>query len=289
MREFKLITDSCCDLSSEMINRYDIGYIGLVCKIEEEELIEDFGKSISYKEFYKRLSNGAMASTSQINPNRFYHEFEKYVRDGMDILYLAFSSALSGTYNSALIAKEEILDQYPGARIEIVDSKAASSGQGLLLYLAAKSKEQGKNIDEVKEEIIKNRKRLYHFFSVKDLKHLERGGRISKSTAIIGNALNIKPLLYVNENGELKSLTKVRGEKKVLKELIRKIEENIDGNEISEIFISHSDSDLVDDLCALINEKFKVNTIITNYIGVVIGSHTGQGTIAVYFLGKEKE
>lgn len=288
MREFKLITDSCCDLSSEMIQKYNIGYLGLVCNIDGKEIVEDFGESLSYKEFYKKLSNGSMATTGQVNPQRFYDEFEKYVKDGIDVLYIGFSSALSGTYNSALMAKEELLEKYPNARIEVVDSKAASCGQGFLVYLAAKYKEQGKTIDEVKEYVMDNRKKLYHFFSVDDLKHLERGGRIGKGTAVVGNMLNIKPVLYVNEKGELKSLTKVRGKKKVVRELVRNMEENIDGNELDTVFISHSESDLVDDLCNLIKEKFKVKEIIINYIGVVIGSHTGQGTIAVYFIGKEK-
>lgn len=289
MRRFKLITDSGCDLSYEIINSLNIGYLGLECDLDGRKIIEDGGQSLHYKEFYEKLLNGIMPRTSQINPTRFFREFEKYLSKNIDILYIAFSSGLSGTYNSALVAKEELLEEYPGANIVIIDSKAASSGQGVLVYFAAKLKEEGKCISEITQYIEESKKRLYHFFTVKDLRYLERGGRISSTSAIVGSMLNISPILTVTEDGFLKSIGKVRGKRKVLKELVENINKNINEVNINTVFISHADNDkAVEILSALIKEKFNVKEIIVNYMGLAVGSHTGQGAIGVYFLGKRK-
>lgn len=290
MRKFKLITDSGCDLSHEIINSLNIGYLGLECDLEGRKIIEDGGENLSYKNFYEKLRKGVMPKTSQINPQRFSQEFEKYISSDYDILYIAFSSALSGTYNSALIAREELLEKYPESNITIIDSKAASSGQGLLVFMAAKLKSEGKNIDEIVQYIEQNKKRLYHFFTVKDLRHLERGGRIRTTSAIVGSVLNINPVLTVNEEGALESIGKIRGEKKVLKELVKNIEKNASGINMDILFISHADNNKdVEYLCNLIKEKFNIKDIIVNYMGLAVGSHTGQGAFGIYFLGKERE
>lgn len=289
MRQLKIITDSGCDLSYELINSLDIGYLGLSCDLEGRKIIEDAGQSFSYKEFYKELRNGAMSKTSQVPPMSFSEEFEKWIHEDYDILYIGFSSALSGTCNSALIAREELLEKYPECNIRIIDSKAATSGQGLLVYMAAKLKEEGRNIDEIAEFIEDSKKRLYHFFTVKDLKYLVRGGRISTTSAILGQVLNINPILKVSEEGTLEFMEMVRGDRKVLKGLVKNIEKNINDVNIDSIFISHADNDeAVQILCKLINEKFNVKNIIVNYMGLVIGSHTGYGAVGVYFLGKER-
>lgn len=286
MREFIIITDSGCDLSYQTITSLGVGYLGLQCDLDGDKLIEDGGKRLNYKEFYKKLLEGALPKTSQINPTRFIKEFEKYIYKNYDILYIAFSSALSGTYNSSLIAKDELLEKYPEANITIVDSKAASSGQGLLVYIASKLKESGRLIDEIVSIIEENKKQLYHFFTVKDLKYLERGGRITATAAIIGSMLNIYPTLTVSKQGTLEVIGKVRGEKKVIKELFNKICENSSETAIDTIFISHADNEkAVEHLCKLIREKFNVKNIIINYMGLAVGSHTGQGAIGVYFLG----
>jgi DegV family protein with EDD domain len=289
MRKFKLITDSGCDLSYKIISSYNVGYLGLECNLEGTNIIEDGGQTLDYTEFYKKLLNGAMPKTSQITPTRFSQEFENHLNKDYDILYIAFSSALSGTYNSALIAREELLERYPGFNITIVDSKAASSGQGLLVYMAAQLKEAGKNIDEIAKYLEECKKRLYHFFTVKDLRHLERGGRISAASALVGSMLNINPVLTINKEGTLESIGKVRGEKKILKELVKNVEENLSELNIDTMFISHADNDkAVEYLCNLIKDRFNVKNIIVNYMGLAIGSHTGQGAVGVYFLGKEK-
>lgn len=289
MKKFKIITDSACDLSYEIINSLDIGYLGLSCDLEGRKIIEDAGQSLSYIEFYERLRNGAMSKTSQVPPISFSEEFEKWISKDYDILYIGFSSALSGTCNSALIAREEILEKYPECNIRIIDSKAATSGQGLLVYMAAKLKEQGKDINEIAQYVEESKERVYHFFTVKDLKYLERGGRISTTSAIFGKVLNIKPILTVSEEGTLEFMEMVRGEKKVLKQLVKNIEKNINNENIDTIFISHADNDeAVQYLCKLIKEKFNVKDIIINYMGLVVGSHTGYGAVGVYFLGKER-
>lgn len=289
MKQFKIITDSGCDLSEEIIKDLDLGYIGLICDLEGNHIIEDCGKSLTYKDFYTKLSNGAMPKTSQVNPNRFYNEFDKYLSDGYDILYISFSSALSGTYNSSLIAKENLIEKYPEANITIIDSKSASGGHGLLVFEAAKQKQEGKSIEDIVNFIENIKNKLYCYFTVKDLKHLERGGRISSSAAMLGSILNINPILEVTDKGTLENIGKIRGEKKVLKELINKIDENLGSEKLTDIFITHADNDnAVEYICDLLKEKYSPENIYVNYIGLVIGSHTGQGSIGVFFLGQER-
>lgn len=289
MNKFKIITDSGCDLSYEMINDLNLGYIGLICDLDGNHIIEDCGRTLSYKDFYNKLSNGAMPRTSQINPSTFYNEFEKYLIDGYDILYIAFSSELSGTYNSSLIARDELLEKYTNSKITIIDSKSASGGQGLLVYEAAKQKQDGKTIEEIVMHIEMLKNRLYSFFTVKDLKHLERGGRISSAAAMVGSILNINPILEVTNNGTLENIGKVRGEKKALKELVNKLDENMGNTSLKEIFITHSDNEKgADYVCKLIKEKYNPEKIYINYIGLAIGSHTGQGTVGIFFLGAKR-
>lgn len=289
MKRFKIITDSGCDLSYDNISSLDIGYLGLVCTINDKEIIEDCGRSISYEDFYNSILQKDIPKTGQINPARFYNEFEKYVKEDIAILYISFSSALSGTYNSSLIAKNEILEKYPNGDISIVDSKAASSGQGLIVYKAAKLRDEGKTKAEVVKWIEDNKGKVHHYFSVSDLKHLERGGRVSPTSAVIGTMLNIKPILHVNKEGKLILLSKVRGENKVLRELFNKIEENISSKGIDNVFISHADNEeKAKELERMIKEKYGVQEIIINYMGLAVGSHTGKGAIGVYFMGGEK-
>ena len=289
MNKFKIITDSGCDLSYEMIKKLDLGYIGLICDLEENRIVEDCGKSMSYKDFYNKLSKGAMPKTSQINPNTFYSEFDKYLSTGHDILYISFSSQLSGTYNSAIIARDELLEKYTDSKIIIVDSLSASNGLGILAYEAAKQKEAGKTIEEIAEytKVIKDK--LYCFFTVKDLKHLERGGRISSTAAMVGSILNISPILQVTKEGTLENVSKLRGEKKALKELVDKIDINMKNSNVEDIFIAHADNDkAVEYVCKLIKEKYNPKNIYVNYIGLAIGSHTGQGALGIFFLGSKR-
>lgn len=288
MDKFKILTDSGCDLSYEIIKEYDIGYIGLICDLDEKHIIEDFGKTISYKDFYNKLSNGSMAKTSQINPNTFFNEFERYIKDNYDIVYISLSSKLSGTYNSSLIARNELLEKYPKANISIIDSTSGSEGMGLLVYEAAKQKKAGKSLEEVVSYIEDIKNKLYGFFTVKDLKYLERGGRISSTAAIVGSILNFNPILTVTPDGRLENVGKIRGEKKALKELINRMEKKLGNSELKEVFITHADNEkAVEYMVNLINEKYNPEKIYINYMGLAIGSHTGQGAVAIFFLGAD--
>ncbi|MDU7110781.1 MAG: DegV family protein, partial [Clostridium perfringens] len=233
---------------------------------------------------------GIMPSTSQVNSFRFVEAFEEYVKQGISILYLAFSSALSGTYNSSLIAREELLEKYPDADIKIVDTRAACLGQGLLVYYAAQMKKDGKSIDEIYSWVEENKNKLCHYFTVDSLDHLKRGGRISSTAAAIGSLLSIKPMLYVNDAGELHNFAKAKGRKKSLKMLFQELEKRIVNPNEQTIFIAHSDCiEDAETLAEMIREKYTVKDIIIDYIGIVIGSHTGIGTLAVFFLGDTKE
>lgn len=286
MKDYIIMTDSSCDLSEKTINDLKVSYLGLVCNYKGKEIIEDCGKSLDYKTFYNGIREGEIPSTAQINSYRFVQEFKKHINEGRSILYIAFSSALSGTYNSSLLAREEILEEYPNADITIIDSKAASMGVGLLVHYACKLKNEGKDKEFVASWIQENKYKLCSFFTVDDLMHLKRGGRISTTTAAVGSILNIKPILYVDKEGRLQSFSKAKGNKKALRALADQFEKHAIDPQNQTIFISHSDNlEGAESLALTLKEKFNVKEIEINYIGLAIGSHTGTGTIALFFLG----
>lgn len=291
MKDFVIFSDSNCDLPKNIINDLHIKTIGLSYSIKGKEYTDDFGESLSYKEFYRLLrEENQMPTTSQINSFTFKEHFEFYVKQGIPILYIAFSSSLSGTYNSSLLAKNELVEEYPNADITIIDSKSASTGQGLLIWIAGNMKAQGKSKEEITEYIEKNKLNICHFFTVDNLEHLKRGGRISSTTAVIGGLLNIKPVLYMNDNGELKNFGKVKGRKKAIKTLFEKFESHVVNPEEQTIFISHGDClEDAENLADMIKEKFIVKEIIFNYIGSTIGAHTGADVLAIFFLGSTRE
>ncbi|MDO5038264.1 DegV family protein [Clostridium sp.] len=288
MNNYIILTDSSCDLPQYIIDKYSIINIGLICSFKNKEYIEDGGKSLEYTNFYNGLRNGEMPTTSQVNSYRFYEIFEKYIKENYSIIYISFSSALSGTYNSSLIAKSEIIEKYPNADISIIDSKSASLGVGLIVYEACKLKEEGKSKEEVVNYIENMKLKVNHIFTVDDLNHLKRGGRISSTAATIGTLLQVKPLLYVPDNGTLCNFGKVKGRKKSIKSLFNKLEEKIDINSNKVIFISHGDCiEDAEKLKSMITEKYNIEVII-NYIGLAIGSHSGPNTLALFFKGKNR-
>lgn len=290
MENFVIFTDSAADLPKSMVKDLDINYLGLICNINNKEYVDDFDGKLTHKDFYNKIREGAMPSTSQVNSFRFVEAFEEYVKQGISVLYLSFSSALSGTYNSSLIAHEELLEKYPDADIRIIDTRAACLGQGLIVYYAGLMKKDGKSIDEISSWVEENKNKVCHYFTVDNLDHLKRGGRVSSTAAAIGSLLNIKPMLYVNDAGELHNFAKAKGRKKSIKALFQGLEKHIINPEEQTIFIAHSDC--VEDAEALANmirEKYDVKNIIIDYIGIVIGSHTGIGTLALFFLGDTKE
>lgn len=284
-----IITDSCCDLPLEYINRNNISVLPLTFHFKGGDYKDDFGKSMDYKTFYDEVRKGAMPTTSQVNVNAFEEMFKKYISEGYSIICIAFSSVLSGTCNSALIARENILDENKNADITVIDSKSASMGQGLLVYYANEMLKKGTSKEAIVNWVENNKLKINHWVVVDDLNHLKRGGRVSAASAAIGTILDIKPILNINEEGRLVPVSKVKGRKKSLKTLVEELKKRIVTPEEQTIFISHSDSledaKLVE---KLILDEVKVKDVVINYIGPVIGSHTGPGTIALFFIGENR-
>jgi len=284
-----IITDSCCDLPLSFIKEHHLPVIGLTITMNGQEYVDDMGETLSSHDFYDAVRGGAMPTTSQINTQQFIDTFKGYLEKGQDVIYIAFSSALSGTCNSAVIAKETLKEEYPERKVTVIDSLSASMGQGLLVYYAILMKEKGHSDEEIIDWLENHKLELNHWFTVDDLNHLKRGGRVSSTAAFIGTILDIKPVLYVNNEGRLIPSEKVKGRKKSIRMLADLLCKRIVNPEEQSVFISHADC--LEDaqyLEKLINERVQVKEIVINPIGVVIGSHTGPGAIAVFFMGKER-
>ena len=289
MREFIIATDSTVDLQKTFLEENHVLTISL-SYIMDGVTYKDLD-GLSHEEFFERLRNGSLPTTSQINPEEARKALEPVVKEGKDILHIAFSSALSGTYNSSRIAAEELMEDYPDRKIIVVDSLGASLGQGLLVYLAQEKKEQGEDMETVAKWAEENRLHMVHLFTVNDLNHLYRGGRISRTTAVVGSMLNIKPVLHVDNDGKLTAIGKVRGRKKSLQELVKLMDEKIGSyhDTCHTIFISHGDcEDDANYVAEKVKEKYQINTIIMNQVGATIGAHSGPGTMALFFVGDER-
>lgn len=290
MTKYKILIDSCCDLPREFVEKNNIPFLGLTCTFKDETYKDDFGKSLDYKTFYDQVRNGETPTTAQINSYIFAEEFRKFVSEGYAIIYLSFSSALSGTYSNAVLAREDVLSEYKTADITIIDSRSASLGEGLLAYYAYEMMNSGASKDEVVEWLEDNKLKVIHWFTVNDLNHLKRGGRISATSAAIGTILDIKPILHVDNEGRLIPVTKVKGRKKSIKTLAEKLKDTIVNPEEQIIAISHGDCyDEAKLLEELILEVVSVKGVIINNVGPVIGSHAGPGTLALFFMGKDRE
>lgn len=289
MTKFIITTDSCADLPMDFIKKYNIGVLPLTFSIDNKEYsgLDDY----DVVDFYNKMRNGLMPTTSQVTPQIAKDVFEKYLKEGYDVLHLSFSSGLSGSYNSTRIAMEELNEEYKDNKVIVIDSLCASLGEGLLVYQAVKLKEQNKNIDEVASFIEDHKLNVCHYFTVDDLNHLYRGGRVSKATAIIGTMIGVKPVLHVDNEGKLTPISKVRGRKQSLNALVKYMEKSIgsykDKNDI--VFISHGDS-LKDAkyVADKVKEKFGIDAFLINHVGPVIGAHSGPGTIALFFMGDKR-
>lgn len=289
MGEFIILTDNTVDLPASWMEEREVDCEYLPCTVDG--IVYDKKNKIEICEFYKKMREGSMPTTSQINPTQAETFFESFLQEGKDILYIAFSSGLSGTYSSCTIAAEELKQKYPDRRIEVIDTLAASMGEGLILYYAVKMKQEGKNMDEIISWILENRCHVCHVFTVDDLNHLHRGGRVSKATAVLGTLVNIKPMLHVDEEGRLTALGKVRGRKKSLSGLISMMEERIgayrESNDV--IYICHGDCEEdAEYVASLVRKKFGYENILINPIGPTIGAHAGPGTVGVFFLGDHR-
>ncbi len=255
--------------------------------------MDDLGESMEFHDFYSRMAAGSMTKTSQINVDEFVNYFEPFLKEGKDIIHLSLSSGISGVVNSAMIAKDDLQEKYPDRKIYVIDSLAASSGYGLLMDILADMRDEGKTIDELKDYVEKNRLYIHHWFFTTDLTYLVRGGRVSKTAGFVGNLLNICPLLNVNDEGKLIPREKIRTTKKVIKEAVGKMKEHaLNGADYDgKCYISQSDCmDLADTEVAMIEEAFPKlkGKVEVNYIGTTIGSHTGPGTVALFFVGKDE-
>lgn len=284
-----IITDSCSDLPLNFVNENKIPIVSLTYNFKGSDHEDDLGRTMSYKEFYDNLRAGETSTTSQVNVFSYVEEFKKHVRIGVPVIYIGFSSALSGSLNNANLAREMILEEYKDADITVIDSKCASNGEGLLVYYAYEMLNRGCSKEEIVSWVENNKLKLNHWFTVEDLNHLKRGGRVSGAAAFVGTILDIKPVLHVDDEGRLIPMYKVKGRKKSLRMLADKLSEMIVNPEEQVIMISHSDC--IDDarhLEKIILEECKVKEVIINYIGPVIGSHTGAGTVALFFMGEKR-
>ena len=289
MSDYIITVNSTVDTTREWLAERGVPYIPLKYTIDGQTYSDMEG--LSSKEFFDKLREGKMSTTSQINPDEAREALKPYLKEGKDILHIAFSSALSGTYNSSRIAAEELMEDYPDRKIIVVDSLGASLGQGLLVYLAQEKKEQGEDMETVAKWAEENRLHMVHLFTVNDLNHLYRGGRISRTTAVVGSMLNIKPVLHVDNDGKLTAIGKVRGRKKSLQELVKLMDEKIGSyhDTCHTIFISHGDcEDDANYVAEKVKEKYQINTIIMNQVGATIGAHSGPGTMALFFVGDER-
>lgn len=287
---------SCCstaDLSKEYFEKRDISYICFHYELDGVEHLDDLGQSISFKDFYQKMVDGAETKTSQVNAEEYEEYFDKILSSGKDLVHLTLSSGISGSINSALIAKETMQEKYPERKIYVIDSLCASSGFGLLVDKLADLRDEGKTVEEVANWADLNKGKLQHWFFSSDLTFFIKGGRVTKTAGFIGGVLNICPLLNVNCEGKLIPRSKIRTKKKAIKEIVDVMEQNIEeGIEYADkVFISNSACE--EDALAvakLVEERFPKmkGKVLVNSIGTTIGSHTGPGTVALFFWGKER-
>lgn len=289
MRDFVIMTDSCCDLPAALAEEMGVVVLPLTVLIGEESFKNYLdGREIGFHDFYDRVRGGAMPTTSAVSVGAFEEAMRSVLEAGKDLLCLNFSSALSTTYQSAVIAAEDLRAEFPEAKIFVVDSLSASLGQGLLVYLCHREKMNGKTIDQVRDFAMKTIPALRAWFTVNDLNHLKRGGRISAATAMFGSMLSIKPVMRVDETGHLVAVSKARGRKASLLALVDEMERQAVNPGEQTVFISHGDCrEDAEFVAEEIRRRFGTRDIMIHYIGPVIGSHTGCGVVALFYLGKE--
>ncbi len=287
MRDYVITVNSTVDLPKEWLEERKVPVIPLKYTIDNETYTDMEG--LSSKEFFEKLREGKMATTSQINPEEARAQLEPFLKEGKDVLHLGFSSGLSGTYNSMRIAGEELKEEYPEAKIIIIDTLCACLGEGLLLYKALQQKASGKTIEETAKWVEENKLHICHNVTVDDLFHLHRGGRISKASAVLGSVVQIKPIIHMDENGKLQVVGKERGRKKSLNKIVDMAVEQIKGWDNDIAMITHGDcQEDAEYVAKLVRERLGIENILINNIGTVIGSHTGPGVVAVFVMGNKR-
>ena len=290
MSEFVILTDSSADLGADLAEQMDIQVLPLSFSLQGRTYHNyPDNRDMDPSEFYSLLRGGELATTAAVNVAQYTEALEPLLQAGQDVLILAFSSGLSATFNSSSVAVTELREKYPQRKLYTVDTLCASLGQGLLVYLAAKEREKGKNIDEVRDWVVSHKMSICHQFTVDDLHFLKRGGRISATTAVMGSMLKIKPVLHVDNEGHLVSIGKARGRRASLKALVDRMEQTAIDPKDQIVFISHGDCIQDAELVAqMVKDRFGVQQVYINYVGPVIGAHSGPGTLALFYVGVER-
>lgn len=282
---FKIITDSTADLDENWANEHDVEILGLTIQLDGK-IYETVGPDrLTSETLLESMKNGGKPTTSQVNVGQFEESFRRHAANGDEVLYLAFSSVLSGTYQSSMIARDLVLEDYPNATIEIVDTLAAAGGEGYLSVLAAAARDEGKTLEETKAMIVDILPRLRTYFLVDDLYHLMRGGRLSKTSAIMGSLANIKPLLWLDKTGKLVPLAKIRGRKKALKEVVSQATKSIAHR--TAVVAYANDLEGAEALKESLLEHEEIDDVLIMPLGPVISAHVGPGTLAAFTIGKE--
>lgn len=290
MGDYVILTDSCCDMTAQMAEELGVEVLPLSLQMGEATYRNWLdGREIGFRDFYARIRGGETATTSAVSVGDFEERMRPILQGGKDILCVSFSSALSTTYQSAVIAAEELGSAFPERKVLVVDSLCASLGQGLLVYLCAREKEAGRSLEEVRDFAEETKGKVCHWFTVDDLNHLKRGGRISAATALFGTMLAIKPVMHVDDGGHLTAVGKARGRKASLLALVDHMAETAIDPAGQTVFISHGDCE--DDarfVAEEVRRRFGVRDIHINFVGPVIGNHSGPGTMALFFIGSPR-
>ncbi len=290
MSDFVILTDSSADLSAELAAQIGVQVLPLSFIMDDHTYYNyPDNREMDPHRFYERLRGGELATTNAVNVAQYTEALEPLLQAGKDVLILAFSSGLSTTYNSSRLAVEELSARYPDRKLYTVDTLCASLGQGLLVWYAARERDKGHSIEEVRDWIEERKLNLCHQFTVDDLHFLKRGGRISAATAVVGSMLQIKPVLHVDNEGHLINIGKVRGRHASFKALVDRMEETaIDSGSLT-VFISHGDClEDAETVAGMVKKRFGVQDIYINYVGPVIGAHSGPGTVALFYMGTER-
>lgn len=288
MKPYIISTDCMADLPADFIREHNLILHPLYYMLGDETYCAT-DNALSEKEFYSRMRNGEMPTTMASNPDFIRKCFQENLEAGYDILHISFSSGLSSSYNNTYVTAQEMTAENPDANIIVIDSLCASLGQGLLIYYACEKKEEGASITELAEYIESIKLNICHMFTVDDLFHLHRGGRVNKATAILGSIANIKPILHMDDEGHLTSIGKTRGRKRSLTALVDNMEKAIEGYDNEVVFISHGDC--IEDaefVKSLVEERFGIHEFVINYVGCTIGAHSGPGTVALFYMGNKR-
>lgn len=291
MEQYALLTDATVDLPHQLVEQLDIGVISMPVRLDDKEYLYDSAETeLSVDDFYQRVRDGAKPETAQINMVQFAEAFLPHLQAGKDILYICFSSGLSGTIQSALLAIKELQEHFPQRKICCIDSLGASIGEGVLVYNAAKKKQSGMGFEALCHWVKQNRLCAAHWFTVDDLYHLYKGGRLSMGSAVVGTALGIKPILTMDIKGRLVPAEKVRGKAKARHQLLEHMHENILNPEEQTVFVGHGDNlEGAELLAQMVQDAYPNTQVLITKVGPVIGSHTGPGMIGLVFMGKERK